>query len=484
MGALVAVLNKKGENGARTAVAMLEALSLQRIEYYGISSAKCLETSRTLETLKTTKIDSSAIVGHAFAKILKKDKPQFVMLKKGAFVFEGRIYSQSTPQSLMPKRRCNLELAARDFLRHADGEYAFAIALPEEIVAGRDPLGVRPLYFGENINLIALATERKALWKVGIKKVYSFPPGKTCTFNSSIVSFKNARIIARPRKPLHLSIEKAQLHLLKLLGRSIKKRISGTKEIAVAFSGGLDSSVISSLAKKCGATIQLIYVSLNGQKEIDYARQIAAELGLPIQVCLHDEDSVETIVSKVIWLVEEADPIKIGIAVPFFWAAEKAAQMGLKIMLAGQGADELFGGYQRYVDDYVHNGIEKAEEAMLEDILAMHKTNLERDFKICNFHNVELRLPFADFQIASFALSLPIEFKMERSENTLRKLILRKAAHSLGLSKTVVYRPKKAIQYTTGVNDALKRLAKKRGLPVSLYLQEMSRFSFRMTRDD
>jgi asparagine synthetase B (glutamine-hydrolysing) len=74
------------------------------------------------------------------------------------------------------------------------------------------------------------------------------------------------------------------------------------------------------------------------------------------QVNLFEERNVEEIASKVVNLVEEPNPVKIAIGVPFYWAAEKTAEAGLKVLLAGQGADELFGGYQRYVNDYLLHG--------------------------------------------------------------------------------------------------------------------------------
>jgi asparagine synthase (glutamine-hydrolysing) len=100
----------------------------------------------------------------------------------------------------------------------------------------------------------------------------------------------------------------------------------------------------------------------------------------------------------------------------------------------------------------------------------MHETNFERDFKICNFHNVELRLPFANFQIARFAVNLPVTLKLVLPDDGLRKLVLRRVAENLGLPKFIVERPKKAIQYATGVNKVLKKLANKEGLSLREYL--------------
>jgi asparagine synthase (glutamine-hydrolysing) len=174
----------------------------------------------------------------------------------------------------------------------------------------------------------------------------------------------------------------------------------------------------------------------------------------------------------VLEVIEEPDPVKLSIAIPVFWAAEKAAAMNCRVMLAGQGADELFGGYKRYVDDYLRFGRERTQEAMFKDVAGMYESNLERDWKACNAHNVELRLPFAARKIAGFALSLPLEVKLEPEKDTLRKLVLRRVAKNLGLPSFIADKPKKAIQYTTGVNQVLGKLAEQQGLSVREYVEE------------
>jgi asparagine synthase (glutamine-hydrolysing) len=209
---------------------------------------------------------------------------------------------------------------------------------------------------------------------------------------------------------------------------------------------------------------------LENRPETEEAKKAAEELNLPIQVYLFREADVEKVVSRVVELIEEADAVKVSIGVPFYWTAEKAAEAGFRVLLAGQGADELFGGYQRYVNDYLLHGKEKVRRAMFYDVVKLHESNIERDVKICGFHHVELRLPFASYQIAKFALNLPLELKIERSTDTLRKLVLRKVAVDMGLPSSIVEKPKKAVQYATGISDALKKLAKKQGRTVKDYV--------------
>ena len=197
------------------------------------------------------------------------------------------------------------------------------------------------------------------------------------------------------------------------------------------------------------------------------------DLNLPLQVFLFTETDVEKVVSKAVELIEEPSAVKASIGVPFYWTAEKTAEGGFKVLLAGQGADELFGGYQRYVNEYLLHGAESVRKAMFDDAVKVHENNIERDVKICDFHKVELRLPFASYQIAELAMALPTELKIERKADSLRKLVLRKVAENMGLPLLIAEKPKKAVQYSTGICNALKKIAKKQNATIAEYVNDL-----------
>jgi len=411
------------------------------------------------------------------ANLSSYDKQHCVRLGNATVLFTGRIYSPIPAASGAEILAKKLEQADRikaseAFLKEVEGDFTFMIVEPERIIAGRDPVGVQPLYYGENGNVTAFASNRKALWKLGIDDVRSFPPGNVAIVSREGFKFKPVKTLAYAQ-PKPVTMPEAAEALKKLLERSVQRRVSGLKEVAVAFSGGLDSSVVAYLASKCPVDVHLVHVSLENRPETEEAKKAANALNLPLQFSLFREADVEKVLSKVVELIEEPDPVKASIGVPFYWAAEKTAVAGFKVLLAGQGADELFGGYQRYVNEYLQHGAEAVRKTMFDDVVGINESNLERDMKICGFHDVELRLPFASYSLAEFAVALPVELKIEREAGSLRKLVLRKTAENMGLPASITEKPKKAVQYATGINGVVKKLAKKHKATVAEYINKL-----------
>jgi len=481
MGAITAIVSKKNENVAKTAVTMLKMVEHKDAETFGLASPTTATIRKSIEDLQDKEPSSPVLIGNVFSKILTSDKPQPIKFDNGTLVFEGRIYSLNTEFSsvefVAEKLNQNLENADA-LIKDFEGGFAFAVAESGRLMAGRDSLGLYPLYYGETTDLAALASERKALWKIGIKEVHSFPPGHIANVDKHGFKFKPAKTLVHT-KTKQITMQAATKKLSSLLQQSVKQRVSGLKEVAVAFSGGLDSSIIAFLAEKFGVEVHLVSVSLKDQPEIEHVKKAAEALNLPLHIHLYSEKAVEEVLPRVLWLIEDANPVKTSIGIPVFWTAEKASKMGFTVMLAGQGADELFGGYKRYLNDYVQYGEESVQKTIFNDIAGMYENNFERDSKICNFHNIELRLPFATYQLAKFAASLPLQLKIESPNDMLRKTVLRKMAEDIRLPHFIVKKPKRAIQYATGVNKVIKKLAKKEGYSTREYLQKMFQTVFK-----
>ena len=215
------------------------------------------------------------------------------------------------------------EALLQTLIANADGDYSFLMLKDGWIGAGRDPVGVQPLYYGENQNIAAIATNRKALWKLGIENPFSFPPGNMAFVNREGFQFKPVKTLTFT-EPKPITLDEAAKRLQVLLEESIQRRTRDVKEVAVAFSGGLDSSLVAYLASKLGVKVNLLHVSMENQAETEEAIEASNELNLPLQVHLFKDSDVEKTLPKVVALIEEADPIKASVGLPFYWAAEKA----------------------------------------------------------------------------------------------------------------------------------------------------------------
>ena len=471
-----AVLDKHGNNVVPLVMEILDALSLSnKLLHYGLITPQKSAFDKNPDLLFKQTSKSCAAAATISSNQKAASGYSTLQLDDAGLFFEGRVYApvpQAALDKQLNKNSQHCELALRTLVQQTDGDYMFLMLKDSWIAAGRDSIGVQPLYFGENSQIAAYATNKKALWQLGIQDIKSFPPGNIGFADRTGFKFDPVKTMTFTQ-PTQTTLESATKKLLELLNLSIHRRTSGLKKVAVAFSGGLDSCIVAFLAKKQGIKVELVHVSMENEVETEEAIAVAEALDLPMQILLFKDSDVEKTLPTVVELIEDPDPIKASIGLPFYWAAQKAAEIGYKVVLAGQGADELFGGYQRYVAEYCKNGSEKVYNTMFDDIANIYESNLERDLKIMRYFDLELRLPFASFDIAEFALSLPVEFKIEQKPDTLRKLILRKAALDVGIPKRAVNKRKKAVQYSTGINDAIKRIAKERQKKVNQYVSEL-----------
>jgi asparagine synthase (glutamine-hydrolysing) len=393
-------------------------------------------------------------------------------------VFEGRTFpSPNLPD--LPEVQEIIEVLGSNPMRNADriiercdGSYVFALAETNRIIAGRDLFGATPLYYGEDDAVCAVASERKALWKIGLNDTQSFPPGQLAVIDKQGFSFHPVKTLRVPPKET-VDMETATRALQLLLLESTRKQVSDLEAAAVAFSGGVDSSVVAVLAETVGLNVQLVSVGLENQREVLFAEEAAEALGLPLHLQTYTVDELEQTLAKVLWLIEEPNPVNACIAIPFYWLAETASKLGHPVLLAGQGADELFGGYQRYLTEYERSGAEAVEQKLFHDVENAYRANFQRDNQVCSFHGVELRIPFIDKDVVDFALRLPLHLKINSVEDRLRKRVLRRAARNLDVPSFMADKPKKAVQYTTGVTKALQRLAKDESLTLREYVKKV-----------
>jgi asparagine synthase (glutamine-hydrolysing) len=463
MGALVGAQSKRNDDVVPLVTIMLQELTHRGTEGHEIITPSVAVSAQSMADLKKNlSISSNVSIGRNSSSC---EEMQLLSAQGFRVVLDGRILCKSGARGLtqlVTDKKYSLQGIAKKLLRDLDGSYAFASASSGHMLIGRDPLGTMPLYYGENESLLAVASERKALWKIGIHDARSFPPGNLALVNHHGFCFKPIWKISL-RSPIRIKMQTAVVHLGNLLEESTRERLCNAKNVGIAFSGGLDSSIIARIVQESETSAQLISVCLKGQPEALHADKAAKALRLPITIRTYSPADVEDTLAKVLWLIEEPDVMKASVAIPLFWSAQVASKLGCDVLLAGQGADELFGGYSRYLTTYKTKGLEKVAESLFHDTLTSYETNYQRDEPLCAYHKIELRLPFVDTSVVRFALSLPVNLKIQSADDCLRKRILRQLAKALGVPAFVAERPKKAIQYSTGVEKALRDLARAKG---------------------
>lgn len=244
---------------------------------------------------------------------------------------------------------------------------------------------------------------------------------------------------------------------------AVIKATRGFEKFGILFSAGLDSSLIAKLCEDLGKKPTLYSVGMQDSAE---RAQIEKANFNDIKIREISIDEVESYARKVIAAINSSNVMHVGIGIPLYIACEEVKKDGYKLVLSGQGADELFAGYNRYLR-MSQDELEKALRSDLEELL---KVNILRDIAIAGANSLEFGVPYLDSEVVKVALNIPAELKIK---NGIRKYILREVAKKRGLPEFIYTREKKAVQYSTGVDKALRKLAKEKGKSVEEYLRSL-----------
>ena len=470
MGYIAALLSKTRENVSPALINMMKTASSIRGDAYGTASNEGSIIAGSPESM--SRLLTGACIGHKLVKIEPNDPPQPIQQYGSPMALEGRIWQGEGVSNLSVIADLigeDPDEGIRRLIRESAGSFAVTALLGEIILCGRDLLGVVPLYFGENDSLVGIGSNRKMLWTVGLD-AESVPPGNLVEISKRGVSSKPVRGLSQPQVE-SMSMDEAVERLDRLLLRAVEARCRGFTRVALGLSGGIDSSLMAYYLDRCGVDVEPICVGLEGSRDFVAAEEASDGLGLPLRVRSFTLEEVEEDLDDVLWSVEEPDPMKVGVALPLHWAAGIAAESGCRVFFSGSGSDELFGGYQRHAQEYAEWG-DAVRELMFRDVAMSHRVNYERDYKVCANLGLELRLPFADVDVVEFGLSLPVRLKLSMGPDPSRKLVLRALAEEFGLPRRVAFARKRAVQYSTGANRALKLLAKRRDRSLAGYLAE------------
>ncbi|CAB50044.1 asparagine synthase (glutamine-hydrolyzing) [Pyrococcus abyssi] len=338
-------------------------------------------------------------------------------------------------------RKLKVEEAIKLSMKMLRGDYAVAFFFNGKFYLFRDPLGVRPLYYSSRGHF---ASEKKVLWGLG-EDAEPVLPGEIVSISKhgiTRVRGFNVFSIRTQGKDYFNGLQN-------LLIDSVKVRAS--KKVGVLFSGGVDSSLIALIASRYSDVI--LYTSgTEDSKDVEWARRVAEELGLKLRESLFSREDIENEIERIMFAIEEPNPMNLAIAIPLYFSTKRAREDGVKVLLSGQGADELFGGYAKYLQN---------PGLMLKDVEELGERNLARDDKVAMLNGVETRYPYLDLPFAILALNVPLELKIRDGK---RKFILREIAKSLGLPEWVAEREKKAAQYGSNAQKILEKIAKSRGV--------------------
>ena len=418
--------------------------------------------------------DYTIAFGHNLLSIYdlneRVSEPQPVANDNLVVVFNGEIYNFRTITNLLSKVGVEKEILSDaeallyliDFYNKGDlvkaiqmatklidGDYAFAVWDGENLAISRDPLGVKPLFYAENDDLKGFASSRQSLYEVGFDEIETLKP-EHILFNWEDIA---------PAQPIYEKIYEGDVTKIdKLLKLSVSKRIEGLREVGVIFSGGLDSSylalLLGEISENIPLKITLYAVGAEGSKDIESAIYASKFLNLDLKICEVTEEMVRESLPEVVKAIGDDNLMKVGVGMTTYLATKMVAEDGIKVAISGQGADELFGGYKRYLESFVNDTL---NYDIRMDISNMYHVNLERDDACSMLNSVELRLPFLDKNLVELVLNIPDNKKIVSMHDDMRKSILRKLAFEEGLDYEIAYRPKKAAQYGTGIDKILRK---------------------------
>ncbi len=493
---IVGILSKTGENVVPLVESMLSCIACRGPDGATIAAAEeIVQTDSVSDLRKHPMSDSCSALGHVRLAIVGGTCGQQPFRScDGRFIVEhnGEIYNYKKLRNKLERshrfvsqtdseviahifednyaRTRDLQGAIKKTVSELDGVYAIVIRDEEtgEIALIRDVMGVRQLYYGQNSQLVAFASERKALWKIGLKEpTLRIHPGSALIIMPDGSFGEQQKVTRNPvsnQKIQYKTLSTAIKAYKKALVSSMRKRTQDFDRIGIIFSGGIDSVIIAWLAKKMVREVICYTGGVEGSSDIIFARKIAKKLNLKLRVNELTYNEVEEMIPEVINTIEHTNAGQVEVAIPVYAAVKLAHEDGIKVMFSGQAADELFGGYSWYgkiVKD--GGGYAGLRHYMNEDIQLLYKETLEREDKITMAHSIEMREPFLDIEVIKCSMSMDLKLNVKGATDTIGKHIHRKLAQKLGIPKNIAYRIKEAAQHGSGMHDIFDTIARKHG---------------------
>lgn len=430
--------------------------------------------------------DDHAILAHERLSIVDVNngaQPLYNADRTHVLAVNGEIYNHHTLRSALQDKYafqtgsdCEVILALYqekgiDFLDDLQGMFAFILydTVKQSWLIGRDHIGIIPLYYGhdEHGNLF-VASEMKALVPV-CRTINEFPPGSYMSSEDHQIQRYYQRDWMEYDNVAEAVTDKDALK--DALEESVKSHLMSDVPYGVLLSGGLDSSIISAITKRFAAKrvedadqsdawwpqLHSFAVGLKGAPDLKAAKEVADALGtVHHEINFTVQEGLDAI-KDVIYHIETYDVTTIRASTPMYLMSRKIKAMGIKMVLSGEGADEIFGGYL-----YFHKAPNAKEfhEENVRKLAALHMYDCARANKAMSAWGVEARVPFLDKQFLDVAMRINPTDKMCGQNGKMEKHILRECFSSY-LPESVAWRQKE--QFSDGVGyswiDSLKEVA-------------------------
>ncbi|MBJ00475.1 MAG: asparagine synthetase B [Halobacteriovoraceae bacterium] len=326
-----------------------------------------------------------------------------------------------------------------------DGEYALVYIdkKTEEVFAARDPMGIRPLFYGyTKEGEIAFASEAKAL-QSECRDIAPFPPGHYYK-NGEFISYLD---LSHVDEYLKDDLEKVCGNIKTKLEEAVIKRMDSDAPIGFLLSGGLDSSLVCAIAQKHSKTpIKTFAIGMSEDAiDLKYAKEVADHIGSEHTEVIITKDDVLKALREVIYHLETWDITTTRASVGMYLVCKHIKEKtDIKVLMTGEVSDEIFG--YKYTDfapsaeEFQREAAKRVKELYIYDVL--------RADRCISAHSLEARVPFSDSDFVSYVMSVDPKLKMNSYGHG--KYLLRKAFEGDYLPLSILFREKAAFSDAVG----------------------------------